>query len=147
MTCLLPYVSAKAVLKVKDRLPIPTKCHYCGGEVRLASNKEIYNGTEYGSWPYIYLCDCCKSYVGLHPQTHLPLGTLADGRTRGARKQKLLFLDLVQEHFGGDRAAGYAWLADQMGIPVSQCHWGMFDVEQCNVAAAICARRVEGGGE
>lgn len=134
----LPYVSRRALARVKDRLDAPTSCPYCDGKVELVSNAEIYHGMEYGDWPYAYLCRGCRAYVGLHPNTDLPLGTLADKETREARKSvKPRFFDLTRTRFGGDRSAAYLWLADRMGIPKEQCHFGMFTEQQCQQALKI----------
>ncbi|MFY3305270.1 zinc-finger-containing protein, partial [Achromobacter xylosoxidans] len=62
----LPYVSRRALARVRDRIEPPKACHCCGGQVRLISNAEIY-GREYGPWPFAYLCSQCGAYVGLHP--------------------------------------------------------------------------------
>lgn len=48
----LPHISRRALKRVKNPLPAPTECRYCGGCVELVSNSEIYNGREYGEWPY-----------------------------------------------------------------------------------------------
>lgn len=136
----LPFVSRRALKRVRDRLAIPKFCNCCGGPVRLISNMEIYNGTEYGDWPYAYRCENCEAYVGLHPKTDLPLGTLADHATREARKQKKLFISIIKSHFKGRSDAAYQWLSDSMGIEKRMCHWGIFTIEQCNQAATIIER-------
>lgn len=82
----LPHVSRKALKRIKDALPKPTACNCCSAPVELVENSEIYNGRSFGDWPYAYLCRSCGAYVGLHPDTDLPLGTLADKRLRDARK-------------------------------------------------------------
>jgi len=138
----LPYISRKALKRVKDALPTPDDCHYCGSPVFLVNNSEIY-GRSYGYWPYAYRCCGCDSYVGLHPYTDLPLGTLADKETREARKQyKRAFLD-VQRREGWDRKQAYEWLAHRMGISSRKCHWGMFSVDQAELAGAICIEHME----
>ena len=142
----LPFVSRRALKRVRERLAIPTVCNCCGGSVRLVNNMEIYNGTEYGDWPYAYRCEHCGAYVGLHPQTDLPLGTMADHATRSARKQKKLFIHLTKSHFKGSRDAAYQWLADSMGIEKRMCHWGVFTIEQCNQAATIIERFISETG-
>ena len=137
----LPYVSRRALARVKDRLPAPTRCNCCDGMVELVSNAEIYHGREYGDWPYAYLCRGCGAYVGLHPNTDVPLGTLADKPTREARKSaKAVFMSLVGHLFKGDRTAGYAWLAAGMRIDPRRCHFGMFTVEQCAQAITFMNR-------
>lgn len=127
----LPHVSRRALARVKDRIEPPTDCPHCGECVGLVSNTEIY-GREYGKWPYAYLCSGCRAYVGLHPDTDLPLGTLADDETREARKAaKSAFMRICRERFGADRSAAYSWLAGRMGINTSECHFGFFDQWQC----------------
>jgi len=138
----LPFVSRKALRRVKDRLPAPTDCRYCGMDVELVNHSEIY-GREYGDWPYAYLCRCCWAYVGLHPFTDLPLGTLADRFLRSARKaHKRYFLDLQRKN-DWSRKEAYRFLASRMGIPVEDCHWGWFEIEDCEKAGAICRAKME----
>lgn len=36
------------------------------------------------------------------------------------------------------RTEAYRWLAKQLHIPFSHCHFGMFGVEQCRRAIEIC---------
>lgn len=141
----LPYISRRALARVKDKVDAPTACPYCAGKVDLVSNSEIYRGTEYGDWPYAYLCRGCGAYVGLHPSTDIPLGTLADKETREARKTaKEPFFHLARKRFGGDRSAAYQWLAGRMDIPASQCHFGMFSADQCAKALSIIEHAVTG---
>lgn len=138
----LPFVSRRALARVKDRIEPPTECPFCGGRVELVTHERIY-GRPYGSWPYAYACirRACGAYVGLHPQTDLPLGTLADRATREARKAaKEPFLRIVRERFEGDRTAAYQWLSRLLGIEESACHFGLFSVEQCRMAENAIAR-------
>lgn len=129
--------SRKATARVKNPLPVPAICRFCGGEVGLKTHREVY-GRDYGDWPWVYMCSCCRAYVGLHPFTAIPLGTLADKATRDARKQcKPAFESLWR---GGEmsRTQAYEWLAKRLGIPVGECHFGWFDVERCQQAQQIC---------
>ena len=135
----LPYVSRKALRRIQHPAPVPTVCQFCGCSVELVNNSEIY-GKEFGDWPYAYRCENwnadCGAYVGLHPNTDIPLGTLADKKLRTARNQnKKLFLELTD---GIDRNAAYSWLAEQMQLSAAECHFGLFDVDQCVRAGAIC---------
>jgi len=36
------------------------------------------------------------------------------------------------------RGVAYEWLANELDIPVAQCHMVLFDVEQCRKVVAIC---------
>ncbi|MCC3679199.1 DUF3268 family zinc-finger domain-containing protein [Staphylococcus epidermidis] len=134
----LPVVSRRALRRVKDALPIPSACNCCGGaRVELIENSEIYNGRSYGEWPYAYLCRDCGAYVGLHPATDLPLGTLADKPLREARNRgKRPFERIWRERYMR-RSEAYAWLAKQLQLPAEQCHFGLFDAEQCEQARQV----------
>ncbi|MDE2472755.1 MAG: hypothetical protein KGL35_29540 [Bradyrhizobium sp.] len=120
-------------------LPVPTKCQYCGGDVDVVKNSAIY-GKEYGEWPWAYLCRGCKAYVGMHPFTGIPLGTLADAPTREARmRAKDAFNPLWQSERMTRREA-YAWLAAQLGIALDTCHVGWFDIATCERVVEIIAK-------
>jgi hypothetical protein len=43
---------------------------------------------------------------------------------------------------GKARAEAYVWLAEQLGIPASACHIGMFGVEACKKVVAIIAEKL-----
>lgn len=134
----LPFVSRRALKRVKDPAPIPASCK-CGGAVHLVENSAIYGGRSYGDWPYAYLCRGCKAYVGLHPQTDIPLGTPADKPTRMARQDCKAVFEPIWRNKIMTRTKAYAWLAKRLGIEVSECHFGLFDIDQCFQAAAACA--------
>jgi hypothetical protein len=129
-----------AVARVLNPLPIPTICPNCGGPVAMQSNSVVYR-KEYGQWPFLYRCQdaTCDSYVGLHPKTDIPLGTLANKETRDYRKKAKGLLMPMWEEQGMDRTDVYAWLAGKMGIAdVNQCHIGWFNIEQCKQVIQIC---------
>lgn len=133
----LPHVSRSALKRVKDAMPPPNECNYCDGDVSLVGNHEIY-GRNYGDWPYAYLCSDCGAYVGLHPHTDLPLGTLADKETREARKDgKASFIVLMRKR-KMKRDNAYKWLAKRLRISQDKCHWAMFDVSTALNAKSAC---------
>lgn len=135
----LPHVSRRALARVRDRIEQPTSCHCCGGPVKLTNNRDIYGGQSFGAWPYVYRCAQCQAYVGLHPDTDLPLGIMADRHTIQARKEaKTVFQRLVLVKHNRDRNAGYAWLAGELDIPASICHFGMFDRSLALAARDAC---------
>lgn len=117
----------------------PTRCNICGGHVVFTSNAIIY-GKEYGSGK-CYLCQSCGAYTGTHrPRPKEALGLLAD---KSMRKGKVLCHDLFDAMWKGKPKARkkrkdlYAWLADRMGIPVEECHFGYFDIHQLRRAYLI----------
>lgn len=138
----LPHVSRKALKRVKHAIPPPESCRYCDGKVQLTSNAEVYQGREHGDWPYIYLCKPCNAYVGLHPNTDIPLGTMANKELRELRKvKKLIFIELSKDK-GWSRNQAYHWLSERMSVKPIHCHWGLFGVDDCEVAGMICANEL-----
>lgn len=134
----LPHVSRRALARVKDWIAPPECCPYCTGKVKLVDNSEIYRGRSYGDWPYAYWCKPCDAMVGLHPDTDLPLGTMADKELRDARKEsKALFLRVMSVE-SMSRSKAYEWLSKKMQIPKSECHFGHFDEDRCSMAFNIC---------
>jgi hypothetical protein len=94
----------------------------------------------------IYLCRPCKAWVGVHKGTDKPLGRLANKELREWKIKAHAAFDplwkakMSQGHSKKSaRNSGYAWLAEQMGIPREACHVGMFDVEQCKRVVEICS--------
>lgn len=109
--------------------PAITECRFCLSSVKLVENAVIY-GRNYG-WPWVYLCEGCGAYVGTHPNTKSPLGTIADKQTREARKSAHAAFDRLWREDHMQRGAAYQWLADKLGHTRESCHIGMFEVEQC----------------
>ena len=135
--------SKKAIARVKDPLPIPTICRYCNGDVRIVGHAAIYNGRTYGEWPWVYRCECCGARVGMHPYTNLPLGTLADDKLREVRNIcKKPFEQLWQGAGIMGRTEAYRWLAEQLGKSVAQCHFGLFEADECERARTVCEIRL-----
>lgn len=131
----LPVFSKKAERRVKDRLPIPATCPHCGSAVKFANNAEVY-GRPYGDWPWMYLCQntACRAYVGTHPDTNIPLGTLATAAIRAARVKAKDQFNAMWQTGAMSRTEAYSWLAARMSIPVASCHFGWFDAAQCSRA-------------
>lgn len=135
----LPVLSRRALSRVIHRIAPPSLCHCCSSQVRLVANDEIYAGKRHGSWPFVYLCQSCGAYVGLHPHTDLPLGIMATRPTINARRMaKNAFQAIVRLQYSGDRSAAYAWLAAVLDIPEPACHFAMMSFDQANSAKAAC---------
>ena len=135
--------SRRATARVTAPLPVPTECRHCGARVDLVSNSAVY-GKPFGPWPWAFLCQNrdCGAYVGLHPFTGIPLGTLATRSIRNARLRAKAVFNPLWESKAMTRAEAYAWLAAELGIEdVQQCHIGWMDVAGCNrVVDAVLAR-------
>ena len=137
----LPQTSKKSIGKVLNPLPIPSICPHCAGNVKLQSNSVIYHGKEYGKWPYTYRCQrsSCHAYVGVHPHTFIPMGTLATAPMRDARKKAKAAFEPLYNGGPFSRTDAYKWLAGQLGIRnYEECHIGWFDVATCNRVIIAC---------
>ena len=134
--------SKRATARVKNPLPMPTECPCCNdwntgkpstGCIEVVSNDEIY-GRLYGDWPYAVICHNCEAYVGLHPFTNIPLGTLADAPIRHARKTCKEPFEALHRTGKLTRSDAYQKLADKLGIDVGECHFGWFSIDMCKKA-------------
>ena len=133
--------SRRATARVKNPLPVPDRCPHCGGPCVIVNNCEIY-GREFGEWPWAVLCTGCRAYVGLHPFTGIPLGTLATPAIRKARSAAKDAFQPLWQSGRMSRSDAYAWLAGALGIAkVEECHIGWFDVEQCQAVVRAVQQR------
>lgn len=117
----------------------PTKCNLCGGKVIFTSNAMIY-GKDYGSGK-CYLCTSCGAYVGTHkPRPDEAMGILADAEMREMKRKchdkfdRLWRFESTRKKRHMLRNMAYSTLAKKMNIPVEQCHFGYFDMDQLEVA-------------
>ncbi len=133
-----PHFSERAARRVTNWLPAPTECPHCGGSVRFASNDVVY-GRTFGEWPWLYICENrpCRAYVGTHPHTSIPLGTLATAEIRAARKRAKELFNPLWQSGRMERREAYRWLADKLGIPEASCHIGWFDKARCDQVVSI----------
>lgn len=130
--------SKSATKRVKNPIEAPTECPYCGGTVVCVSNSEIY-GREYGEWPWAYMCENKDAYVGLHPYTSIPLGTLADKTLRGwRRKAKDAFYSWAKRKGYHSRKESYPALAELLNLETEKTHFGWFDIDQCKRVYGLC---------
>lgn len=110
-------------------------CPYCLNESNYLQSKNLYR------------CDPCDAQVGVHKDTTMPLGTMANKELRAMRKKAHSYLDPLWKYKASSqniskmkaRKAAYEWLAKQMEIKVDDCHVGEFDVEQCQQVIKHCS--------
>lgn len=133
--------SRRATARVRDPIPAPETCPHCQSGVKIANNSEIYAGKSYGEWPWAYVCGGCGAYVGMHPFTSIPLGTLATPAIREARKRAKSLFNPLWNSGRMSRDEAYAWLAAQLALPLAECHFGMFDESRCRAAIVAIAQR------
>ena len=116
-------------------------CPYCQRVSEYVDSAVVYSR----SYGMIYLCRSCRAWVGVHKGTDRPLGRLADAELRDAKKAAHAAFDPLWKRKmrtgvakNKARGAGYRWLAEQLDIPYSQCHIGMFDANTCRRVVDIC---------
>lgn len=124
----------------------PTICRYCGSSVVYTSNAEIY-GKEYGTGK-CYLCRNCRAFVGVHPGTDTPLGTLANDELREWRKEAHFWFDRIWKKPTRitTRYNAYGYLAKKMGLPREETHIGMFEIEQCKKVIKFSKEKLQRNG-
>lgn len=117
----------------------PKKCNLCGGRVEFLPNKEIY-GRSYGSG-YAYQCMECGALVGTHKNAYRnAMGLLADKEMRVLRRECHALFDATWRT-QSERSAMYGWLAEELGIDKSQCHFGWFTKERLLKAKEVLLSR------
>ena len=118
-------------------------CDYCQQPAELVSGNVIYPHRPDLKAKMFWRCIPCRAYVGCHAPNNgygngtRPLGRLANAALRAAKNKVHVFLDPLFLSKKMTRAGAYKWLAEQMGIPASECHVGMFSLERCDQAHRI----------
>lgn len=125
---------------------VEVKCPYCEAEAKLVDGKTIYPHRPDLHAKKFWECEPCDAYVGCHPNTDKPMGRLATLALRQWKMKVHAHFDLLWKNEEGKkkyqaRSAAYVWLAGRMGIPVTDCHIGMFSEEQCAEALRILEAR------
>lgn len=124
-----------------------TCCPYCGEVVVFCPHSDHRYALDYGP---IYECAPCRAWVGCHRAGSrgdgtLALGTVANAEDRSLRKRAHAVFDPLwqrkmdrgfRKHQA--RSAGYLWLANELGIPVDDCHMSQMDGHQLRRVIALC---------
>ena len=112
--------------KMIDAYPIPKVCRHCGADVIFTSNAIIY-GREFGNGK-CYICTKCDAFVGVHDNSDIPLGILANKEERELKKRCHTLFDPVWKDLKLlNRSHAYNKLAKLLGISHTECHFGHFD--------------------
>ena len=114
-------------------------CSYCGQITILVKGSDIYKKYDKPySEKYFYYCEDCDAYVGCHPGTKNPMGTVANRRLRKLRNLSHSYFDKIWKNKYLSRSQAYKWLAAELNIPPKQYHIGMFDEQTCLKAIQKC---------
>lgn len=108
------------------------RCPYCGGTAILRDASYVYGKTAREG--KLYVCSnypACDSYVGVHPHTILPKGTLANKELRRKRIRAHRIFDQIWKQGILDKQEAYRWMADTFYLDHSQAHIGNFSDYMC----------------
>lgn len=122
-------------------------CPYCGTPSRLSSGREVYPYRANLAHKWFWACFMCEAWVGCHPGTKNPLGRLANKSLRDAKRAAHDHFDALWYSGAMSRKQAYAWLAGKLGIPVRECHIGMFDEAMCARVVALFTPETVSNGQ
>lgn len=124
--------------RIKNPLPIPTQCDNCASlNIAFVGNEKLY-GKPHGPWPYCYLCSDCGAAVGCHPNTEIPLGRMADKKTRQLRARAHAVFDPIWRSQAMTRSEAYNMLARHLNIPPQDCHISQLNQAQLHFVIKQC---------
>jgi hypothetical protein len=121
-----------------------TICPYCAAPAELVAGAIIYPHRSDLAARRFWLCRPCNAWVGCHQAGNgngdgtRPLGRLADAQLRAAKRAAHAAFDPRWKTRGMTRGRAYAWLAQQLGLPIEATHIGDFDLETCHRVIALC---------
>ena len=108
-------------------------CPYCNSTAVLRDASFVYGKKSKGG--QVYVCShypSCDSYVGVHPGTLLPKGTLANKPLREKRIHAHRIFDQIWKNGILNKAQAYRWIADKFCLNIRQAHIGMFSEYMCD---------------
>lgn len=119
-------------------------CGYCGYHAELRKGADVYPHLPQVAKNNYWVCSPCDARVGCHQPNEKhgvrgdePLGILANGALRKARREAHKQLDRLWRNGHMNRSAAYKFMSQRMGLHTDDCHVGLFNIEQCMEAAAI----------
>lgn len=119
-------------------------CAYCGNVSEKVTGKYVYPLRPDLSTRMFYKCEQCDAFIGCHPGTDIPLGTLADAKLRKMRSKAHAQFDPLWKGGFLKRKQAYAALAKHLGIPVEDCHIGLFDSSSCEKVVSFSRMYMHG---
>jgi len=129
-----------------DLIILGKQCPYCKSETEFVDSKAVYKE----SFGMIYLCRPCSAWVGVHKETTVALGRLANSELRKWKQTAHFYFDKLWQRKqelgmkkGKARGKAYKWLSGELGINVKETHIGWFDVDMCKKVVDICKPHVQ----
>lgn len=104
-------------------------CPYCGESAILLPRGEVDADNPRGK---VWACLPCDAWVPTHYNSleNKPMGRLANAELRETKREALEAFTSLWRAWEIDRRTAYAWLAHHMGLSMSECDFGKFDMKQ-----------------
>jgi len=115
----------------------PPICPYCREDTVLVDSIEVHSR----SYGYLWLRDRCDARVGCHKGTQHPLGTPANEELRALRAAVHAALDFSWKKQVMTRSGVYLWLSEELDIPFSDAHVGVFNEQTCRRVIELCREK------
>lgn len=115
-------------------------CPYCGAKATLHPSRYVYGDAAIKDG-FLYVCDRypkCDAYVGAHPRSHQPMGTLANGDLRNKRIQAHQAFDWLWKSGSMKKWQAYKWMQGALALNERQAHIAMFSEYMCDRLIAAC---------
>ncbi len=109
------------------------RCPYCGSTAILRDASYVYGNHSKGG--QLYVCShypACNAYVGVHPGTKIPKGTLANKTLRQKRILAHTIFDQIWKQGILSKQEAYRWIADTFCLSKRQAHIGNFSDYMCD---------------
>lgn len=126
-------------MAVKMNMPV---CPECNSIAELKRRKLITGNNDDNEW--VWVCKHypkCDTYVGCHPSTFRPLGTMAGYNLRQLRWRAHKSLDTSWRGGHMTRSEAYEELALALGVEEKDAHIGMLNKEQCEKVVEVFDNR------
>lgn len=124
-------MNSKKRSRARNQAP---RCPYCGSTSILRSAEGIYRDNSRNTM--LYVCrnyPACDAYVRAQPGSHLPVGTMANGKLRALRKDAHRYFDQLYKRGLMTKEEAYHWLADTLATPMDRAHIGLLGEYYCGV--------------
>lgn len=122
-------------------------CPYCNCATVLVPGDVIYphKKNELPRPKYLdkFYYQCAQNndhYVGTYADNTTSLGRVADAALRQWKNEGHRIFDPMWKelHLFVSQQSAYDWLSQQMAKPLSETHFGMFTIDECRQAIALC---------
>lgn len=114
-------------------------CPYCRRTAVLRRAEDIHGGN--AGPGNLYVCPGypqCDSYVGVHKDTTIPLGSLANAQLRQKRREAHVAFDRLWKSGNMSRDEAYRWLRGIFHLTPAKAHIARFSESMCNTLVMLC---------